>query len=36
VLARLASMQHKLDAQGAYWAKREHVPSRSARVQRKS
>jgi DNA-binding MurR/RpiR family transcriptional regulator len=36
VLARLASMQHKLDAQKAYWAKREDTTSRSARVQRKS
>jgi DNA-binding MurR/RpiR family transcriptional regulator len=35
VLARLASMQHKLDAQKAYWAKRENIPLRSVRTQRK-
>ena len=36
VLNRLADMQQKLDAQGAYWAKRETAPPRSTRIQRKS
>jgi DNA-binding MurR/RpiR family transcriptional regulator len=36
VLGRLASMQQKLDTQGAYWARRETTPPRSNRVQRKS
>jgi DNA-binding MurR/RpiR family transcriptional regulator len=36
VLGRLASMQQKLDAQGAYWARRETTPPRSTRVRRKS
>jgi DNA-binding MurR/RpiR family transcriptional regulator len=36
VLGRLASMQQKLDAQGAYWARRESAPLRSARKEIKS
>jgi DNA-binding MurR/RpiR family transcriptional regulator len=36
VLGRLAAMQQKLDAQGAYWVKRESAPARSIRGQRKS